>query len=95
MPRCRHLVGKLNLNANTRGGSIMNTWQVERWAGLCRLAVEETDKIKFWRELRASYDAMTERLQQNLRKLTKEELDAMKSALKALKRRRKAFELTK
>jgi DNA-binding response OmpR family regulator len=45
--------------------------------------------------LAASYDAMTERLQQNLRKLTTEELDAMKSALKALKRRRRTFELTK
>jgi hypothetical protein len=73
----------------------MNTWQVERWAGLCRLAVEQTDKSKFWSELRASYDAMNERLQQNLRKLTTEELDAMKSALRALKRRRRTFELSK
>ena len=73
----------------------MNTWQVEKWAGLCRLAVEETNKNKFWRELRASYDAMIERLQQNLRRLTTEERDAMKSALRALKRRRRAFELSK
>jgi hypothetical protein len=73
----------------------MNTWQVERWAGLCRLAVEERDRIKFWRELREAYAAMTERLQQNLRKLTTEEVDAMKSALRALKRRRRAFEPSK
>ena len=73
----------------------MNTWQVEKWAGLCRLAVEETNKSKFWRELRASYDAMNERLQKNLRRPTTEELDAMKSALRALKRRRRAFELSK
>ena len=73
----------------------MNTWQVEKWAGLCRLAVEETDKNRFWRELHASYDAMSERLRQNLRKLRTEELDAMKLALRALRRRRRAFELSK
>ena len=71
----------------------MYTWQIERWAGLCRLAVEETDKNKFLSDLSDAYNAILERLQslQGLRKL-EEELLAMKSAIKQLKRRKRTLE---
>jgi hypothetical protein len=71
----------------------MYSWQIERWAGLCRVAVEETDENKFSRELREAYNALSERLQslQGVRK-QKEELLAMKSAIKQLIRRRKTLE---
>jgi hypothetical protein len=71
----------------------MYSWQIERWAGLCRIAVEETDKSKFYLEIREAFNAILERLQslQGLRK-PKEELDAMKSALRQLRRRRRTLE---
>ena len=71
----------------------MYSWQIERWAGLCRLAVEETDRNKFVRELSEAYNAILERLQslQGIRK-QKDELLAMKSAIKQLKRRKRTLE---
>jgi hypothetical protein len=71
----------------------MNSWQIERWAGLCRVAAEETDRNKFSLEIREAFNAIANRLQslQGLRK-PKEELDAMKSALKQLRRRRRTLE---
>jgi len=71
----------------------MYTWQIERWAGLCRLAVEETDKNKFLSDLSDAYNAILERLHrlQGLRK-QEEELLAMKSAIKQLKRRKRTLE---
>ena len=70
----------------------MYTWQIERWAGLCRLAVEETDKNKFLSDLSDAYNAILERLHslQGLRK-QEEELLAMKSAIKQLKRRKRTL----
>ena len=71
---------------------VMYTWQIERWAGLCRLAVEETDKNKFLSDLSDAYNAILERLHslQGLRK-QEEELLAMKSAIKQLKRRKRTL----
>jgi len=70
----------------------MYTWQIERWAGLCRLAVEETDKNKFLSDLSDAYNAILERLHslQGLRK-QEEELLAMKSAIKQLRRRKRTL----
>ena len=72
---------------------MMYSWQIERWAGLCRIAVEETDKSKFYLEIREAFNAIFERLQSlhGLRK-PKEELDAMKLALRQPRRRRRTLE---
>ena len=90
-PRCLRVQVERTREQERRG--VMYTWQIERWAGLCRLAVEETDKNKFLSDLSDAYNAILERLQslQGLRK-QEEELLAMKSAMKQLKRRKRTLE---
>jgi len=70
----------------------MYSWEIERWAGLCRVAVEETDRNKFSREISEAYNAILERLQSlRGRRKPREELDAMKKALKQLRRRKRTL----
>jgi hypothetical protein len=70
----------------------MHSWQIERWARLCKLAAEETDKNKFSGEVSEAYSAILERLQSlpGLRK-PREELNAMKEALRQLRRRKRTL----
>ena len=70
----------------------MSSWQIERWARLCKLAAEETDKNKFSGEISEAYNAILERLQglHGFRK-PREELDATKEALRQLRRRKRTL----
>ena len=70
----------------------MYSWQIERWAELCRLALDETDKNKLSREISEAYNAILDRLWSlHCRRKAKEELNAMKSAVGQLSERRKTL----
>ena len=70
----------------------MYSWQIERWAELCRLALDETDKNKLSGEISEAYNAILDRLWSlQGRRKAKEELNAMKSAVEQLRQRRKTL----
>jgi hypothetical protein len=42
--------------ARSEREGIISSWQIERWARLCKLAAEETDKNKFSGEISEAYN---------------------------------------